>query len=288
MAAATLAWCAACAGPESLAQPPASEAVAEDTRPTDAEGAIAVELPGVLLPTHRLTLTAPVPGVLEWVGVELGERVTRGQPLARVSAPALQAALDAEQAGLEAARVGVSKAEAARLVAEEELEVVEGLGPYVPEVELRYARQGLQRAAFEAELARSRLHEQQAIVAQLSAPLSAAALTAPFDGVVAMRLREPGERVSEGDPILVVGTDRQRVRFAFSPTEVTLSPGDALRVEALDGETSLPATVRSVSPWLDSAAGLVLAEADIDVETASALASGSQVRVRLALERSGG
>ncbi len=77
-----------------------------------------IDLPGKLEPDREVTVGAEVDGVLEWIGTDKGERVTKGQKLAVIDRENLeltyrQAELALEQARISAERVriGVEQAE---------------------------------------------------------------------------------------------------------------------------------------------------------------------------------
>ncbi len=62
-----------------------------------------VSASGYLVARHRATLSAKVPGRLDWLGVEEGSRVQKGQIIARLEAPDLEATRDQTAVNLEQA-----------------------------------------------------------------------------------------------------------------------------------------------------------------------------------------
>lgn len=184
------------------------------------------------------------PGRVAEVGVREGDRVRRGDVLARLDASELEARKSAAEAQLEAARAALSELEAgarsedvaqarsAVRAAEEQLEdarrdlarartLHEGGAvsrEALDKAETRYevtasqleqARQRLQ--ALEAGPRIERIRGQRAAVAaaeaqvgQVTAALENAVVTAPFDGRVTTRHRDPGETVQPGQPVVTI------------------------------------------------------------------------------------
>lgn len=81
---------------------------------------------------------------------------------------------------------------------------------------------------------RGLLEQAEATVAQLDAILDHAVIRAPFDGVVTVRHREPGEVVPGGAPVLTVMNPQDRwVRIYVREDQVgKLNIGDAARISA--------------------------------------------------------
>lgn len=156
----------------------------------------------LILPSRVADLGTPVPGVVERVRVERGDRVRQGQPLVDLRADGERAALEAAQlrAGSAAA---VGGAQAQHELARQKLARAESL-----HAERFISDLALAQTRAEAELARQqwqqaedqqRLHRAEARQAQ--AALGQRTLRAPFDGVVLDRMTHPGER-AELQPLL--------------------------------------------------------------------------------------
>ncbi len=131
-----------------------------------------VSASGYLVARHRATLSAKVPGRLDWLGVEEGSRVTKGQVIAKLEAPDLEAARDQTAVNLEQAKADLVRGEAL---------FKDGI---------------LDRASLE-HLRTSK----DTLVAQLryqEAMLENMVLRAPFTGTVTQKLSEVGETVSPG------------------------------------------------------------------------------------------
>jgi RND family efflux transporter MFP subunit len=159
---------------------------------------------GYLVARHRATLSAKVPGRLSWLGVEEGTRVTKGQIIARLEAPDLEASRDQVAASLKQAVLDRDRGEA------------------------------LQKAGV---LARADLDKLRTAVATLKAQLAYQeallenmVLRAPFTGTVTQKLSEVGETVSPGT---AGGAN------AINAVAV-LADFDSLELEVEVNETGLP------------------------------------------------
>jgi RND family efflux transporter MFP subunit len=179
--------------------------------------------------THArdLRLAFKTGGVVAELLVEEGERVTRGQVLARLDKSELKA-------GLAQARAGLDKAK-------RDLARVRGL-------ESQAVLPGSTRE--DAETARVVAAAQ---VRGLHWNLETATITADCDGVVLKRLAEPGEVVGPGQPILVVGDESAGVRVEFGLPARDLDRvaiGESVTVR-LDGTSnSHPSTIVDLAPTL--------------------------------------
>jgi len=179
-----------------------------------------------------------VVGRISEVLVEEGTRVRLGQELARLEA-------DQAEADLQSARIGIGAARASigRLAAEEErariaLEAAEreamragtlfasGVLPAQPHDEatdrLRLARADLERVLAQRDEATRGVDVAAGSVEQRRVAVVRATLLAPFDGLVARRLREPGDTVSIGSTVLRI-LDTRRVYVSAAIDETVLS-----------------------------------------------------------------
>jgi len=171
-----------------------------------------------------------LPGRIDRVGPHEGDRVAAGDTLATLDRTELSArlaqarALLAElEAGarseeLEQAREAAGAAEDRLADAQRDFERVQRLfqGGAVSQEALDKAQLALdvaqsQRDQAEQQLRlvetgprKERIAAQRAAVAQAEAALANAVIVAPFDGVVSVRDREPGETVGAGAPLLTV------------------------------------------------------------------------------------
>lgn len=218
---------AACAERDHVAEPSGTPSAPVHAAPVESVAvASSVRAVGVLAPRDEVRLAFKVGGVIERLGVDVGDRVTRGQVLATLKRGEIDASV--AQASEAVAKAQRDLERAARLRADEvatEEQVQDLTTAY------KVAQANLDAVRFNARFAR---------------------IEAPADGVVLGRLAEANELVAGGQPVLVLGStdtgwivraalaDRDAVRVNMGDTaEVTFDafpgqpfPGKVTRVAA--------------------------------------------------------
>jgi len=233
----------------------------------------AIEASGTVEATEA-DLGFQMPGRIERIAVEEGARVAAGAELAWLDRQELDAQRRAAEAQASAARARllelqrgfrseeIAQGRAALAAAEQRLRdaerdherarrLYEGgaiseqrlddakTAVTLREAEFLRAREALQileTGPREEQVAaqRSVLAQAEAMVAQIEAALAHAVITAPFDGTVTVRHREPGETVQAGSPALTVMNPADRwVRIYVRGDEVgRLSIGGTATIRA--------------------------------------------------------
>lgn len=192
---------------------------------------------GYLVARHRATLSAKVPGRIEWLGVEEGSRVKKGQVIARLEAPDLQASRDQIDAQLRQAVLDRDRGEA-------------------------LAKDGvLDRASLDK--LRTACLTLKAQLAYQDALLENMVLRAPFTGTVTQKLSEVGETVSPGSAGGANAINAVAVLADFESLELEVEVNETglprlrkgmpaeIRVDALDAEPGakpLRGTLREIYP----------------------------------------
>lgn len=241
---------------------------------------------GVVIPHDSVDLSSKFEGRLDSLEVDVGDRVRKGDVLARLDVRPLEQDLAAAKATLQGARAeaqaaGLALAEArekkSRYFTPRSLE----LGVYSQE-ELATVRYQESTALARLEAARARSREQQARVVELEQNVGEAVLVAPFDGVVATRPVSPGARIAAGQPIVrVLGTSGRKIRFAVPEDQARqLEPGSRLRLSIDQPGLSLGGRVESITPEVDAAARMVFAVAAFDEPPPSTVATGMVAHVQ--------
>jgi multidrug efflux system membrane fusion protein len=231
-------------------------------------------------PDHDATLSPRVEGVLAEVTARVGERVARGQVLARVDRAATD---DAFRSADSAIKSAAADADAKRRLASRtrtlsELGVVSG-----EQVEADEAT----AAAAEAALAQA-----QAALAIAARRRGWVELAAPFDGVVLRVLRQTGEPVdgTPATPVLELAAEHP-VQVAVDATAAALARlnegQDAEILLDAPDPTVIPARVTGVARAVDPATGTGPVRLDPAKEDASLLL-GRIVEVRIAVARHDG
>jgi HlyD family secretion protein len=220
----------------------------------------------------RFIVATPVSGRVLRIELEPGDRVERGDVVARLDAgpaPLLDArAREEAQAAVESARAAVAgaQAEAVRAraelaLAERELERARRLtaggalaaqARDMRETEVELARESVHAAAHAVDAAAAELMRAEA---RRSPPRSGAAgavvdVRAPAGGVVLRRLRESESIVPAGEPLVEVGDPAQLeiVSDLLSTDAVRVKVGARAMVEQWGYEDGLGATVRRIEP----------------------------------------
>jgi RND family efflux transporter MFP subunit len=197
---------------------------------------------GLVMAKDELRLSFKVGGVIQQIDVQAGDRVRKGQSLARIEPTEIDAQL--EQARQMADKANRDLARGERLQADEVI-----------------ALEQLQNLRTQAAVAAAQLRS-----AQFNRGY--ASITAPRDGVILRRLAEGRELVPAGQPVLVLGAEDRGyiVRMGLSDRDVVqLARGDAVevRVDALP-DVVLKARVSEVGGAADERSGLFPVEARIE------------------------
>jgi HlyD family secretion protein len=277
---------------------------------------VTVDEEGVTRVRDRFVISAPVSGRVLRIELEPGDRVKRGDVVARVRAeapPLLDVRSRAEaEAAVESARAALGRAQAeaqrARTMmaqAERELvrtrELAKG-GVTTPqavearEAEARAAEEGVNAAVFAVKAATSELQRAQARLAPTSAdvPGRIVTVTSPVDGVVLKRVRESESIIPAGDPLLEVGDPRriEIVSDLLSTDAVKVKPGARAMIDDGGGGHVLDARVRRIEPaGFTKISALGVEEQRVNVvldfqkpdETTEALGDAYRVEVRIVI-----
>ncbi len=228
------AGCAASGAQDVPNQPAADVGATVTVRDTVIEGTL--DAPGIAQPIERATLSTRLMATVTDVLVQEGDRVRKGQPLVRLDARDLDA--KAQQAA-----AGLAEAEAVHRDAQVQLARMKALyaDSAAPKAMLDAAETGAARAEAAVRMAR-------ASASELDAVRGYATMVAPFDGVVAQRLVDPGALAAPGAPLVVVeDTRRLRVTVSVPPSAArTAVRGRPIPVQ-IEG-TAATATVEGVVP----------------------------------------
>lgn len=147
---------------------------------------------GSLAPEKEARLSAEVPGAIVQTMAEAGQRVTRGQLLARIDDAAIQQAYLSARSTLASAQSAASNAE-------------RELGRARTLVEAgAIAERDLENATTASTGAQAQLAAARAQVAAAEQNLGRTRITAPFTGVVAERRVSAGDIVAPGMPLFTV------------------------------------------------------------------------------------
>jgi RND family efflux transporter MFP subunit len=226
---------------------------------------------GVVKPAVTIDLRAEASGIVEFVAVKEGDRVTPGQELVRLDSKLAQSSLEQAEANLKQAEL---QDEATKLDLDEDglalrkktLErsqalFQQGLLPRDQleqrELEYRAAQRSLERAKRGIEGSQARINQVRATVDQARTQLLHTTIRAPFEAFVLRRTVEVGSGVagvsqsaSGGTILMTLGDARESSLYARATAADAkrLHVGQVARVRLdSDATQQLPAVVQSVS-----------------------------------------
>jgi HlyD family secretion protein len=196
---------------------------------------VTVTATGNLQPTNEVQVGSEQSGLVTQVFVDNNDRVTQGQPLARLDTARLQDALTQAQAALLSAQAQVATAQAtaaqnrADLARQEEVFRVSG-GRVPSRTELDAARATYQRGVAGVRAAQAGVTQARAQLSSAQTNLSKATIYSPVNGVVLSRQVDPGQTVaaSLSAPVLfTIAEDLSQMKL-----EVRVDEADVGQVSA--------------------------------------------------------
>ena len=238
---------------------PGNTATAEKTLPANAT-VLRVEKqradnsqswPGVVQSRTITNISPKITARILSITVNNGDKIKKGAIIAQLDQRQINASLNAANAALNAAKTSAAQAQRD-----------------AQRSQTLYAHEATTRASHEAALAQAQIAQaavKQAAdnVEQIRVGLGENTLIAPFDGIVAERLKEPGDMGMPGDPVLtMLKPDDLRIEVAIpSDCAKRIKPGltVAVRIDAL--ATRLSAKVDEIVPQVDRQTGMQLLKA---------------------------
>ena len=270
-AAALAAALLAAAAAPAAAQVPAASATVELREVDDVYAADAV-----IESVRQATVSAQIAGQLTQLLVDAGDRVKRGQLLARIDARETDATMAS-------ARAQAAQAEAALAQAQLEYDRTRSL------VAQNFLSQSaLDKSDADLKTARAALDVARAGTTQAATGRSFAELRAPIDGVVTRRLMEPGELATPGRGVLEVH-DPSALRAVGTIPQFVLprtARVDRAEVEVPSLQKRIKATRVTVLPSADPRLLSTQVRADLPADTPAAVVPGTAAKVLVPIGRS--
>ncbi len=199
-----------------------------------------VSATGKIFPKVEVKITSEVAGEILEIAVVEGQKVARGDLLARVNPDTLESQVRREEAGIRTARARAEQSRISLYQAERDYERLTDLHgqEFVSEDELERAETRMMelKASYEASL--SQIQEREMMLTEAKDMLNRATIFSPMDGTISVMTAEVGERVVgtgqfEGTEIMrVADLDSMEVRIEVSETDiVNVSVGQKANVE---------------------------------------------------------
>ena len=211
---------------------------------------------GNLVGDATVSVAPRVGGRLQEIYVRLGDRVTRGQRLAKIEDHELLEQVRQAEAAQEVSLATIRQREADLRLAETNVERSRNLfeRQFLPKQTLDENEARWQAAVAQLDLARAQNAQSRARLDELRITLNNTIITSPVNGFVSRRAVDPGAFVSQNAPIVDV-VDITRVRLIANVVERDLkqiAAGNAtqVQVDAFPGET-FEGRIARVSPVLD-------------------------------------
>lgn len=215
----------------------------------------AIEFSGTLAARSRVGVKPKVPGRLEQVLVEIGDRVKQGQVVATLDRGEVDAQVDAAVAAVAVAAASLESAEAALANAVLERDRAKSLfeGGALPRQRLDAADTAHRAAAAQRELAKANLAQAEAAGRRAREVQADATLYAPLTGFIVERNYDPGAIPGE-QPVVVVADIRElKLEAGVSELEAgRMKVGLPARVavQAKPGET-FTGELAAIAPEVD-------------------------------------
>ena len=211
---------------------------------------VTVSATGNLQPTNQVEVGSEQSGLVTQVFVDNNDRVTAGQPLARLDTARLQDTIVQAQAGLASAQAQVATAEAsaaqarANLARQEEVYRISG-GQVPSETELDAARAENRRAVAAVASAQAQVAQARAQLSSAQTNLSKATIYSPVTGVVLSRQIDPGQTVAasfQAPVLFTIAEDLTTMRLEVRVDEADVGQVDEgqranFTVDAYPGRT---------------------------------------------------
>lgn len=234
-----------------------------------ADMATQITVVGNLIGRATVEAGPKVAGRLESVSVRLGDRVSRGQMIAKVDDRELQEQVKQAKASYDVSAATIRQREADLRLAQTNLDRSRNLyeRELIPKQTFDDTDARHQAAVAQLDLARAQFAQTQARLDELKINLSNTIITSPVSGFVAKRVLDPGGWVTPNTAFISV-VDIGVVRLVANVVEkdlrrVTLGLRADVAVDAYPGEKFI-GKVAHVAPVLDPATRTAQIEVDID------------------------
>ncbi len=248
-----------------------------------------ISVVGNLIGAATIEAVPKVAGRLETVNVRLGDRVSRGQRLAKVEDREILEQVKQAQASFDVSAATVRQREADLRLAQTNLDRSRSLydRQLIPRQTFDDTDARQQAAVASLDLARAQYAQAQARLDELKINLSNTAITSPVSGFIGRRTLDPGAWVTPNSPFLSV-VDISIVRLVANIVERDLHRiGQGMKadvtVDAFPGET-FDGRIAHVAPVLDPATRT--AQIEVEVQNATfRLKPGMYAKVDFVVER---
>jgi HlyD family secretion protein len=237
------------------ARPPMTVQLAKVTRQSIADE---ISVVGNLIGEQTVAVAPRAAGRLQEIYVRLGDRVTRGQRIARIEDFELREQIKQAEAAQEVSQATIRQREADLQLAKTNVDRSRSLyeRQLLPKQTLDDNEARYQSAQAQLDLARAQANQSKARLDELQINLGNTIIVSPVNGFIARRAVDVGASVGQNAPVVDV-VDISRVRLVANVVEKDLEQLEAgditkVQVDAYPGET-FTGRIARVSPVLDPA-----------------------------------
>jgi HlyD family secretion protein len=252
-------------GPGGGFRPPMTVELAKVSRGTIAAN---ISVVGNLIGQQTVDVAPKAGGRLQSVSVKLGDRVRRGQSIAKIEDREIVEQVNQAEASQKVAEANVRRSEADLSLALTNVERARNLfaRQLLPKQQLDDAEARYTSAVAALDLARAQTAQSEARLKELRINLANTNVVSPTDGFVSVRHVDPGAWVSQNAPVASV-VDISSLRLVANVVEKDLkavNPGDRAEVEvdAYPGD-KFNGRIARVAPILDPATRTASMEIEI-------------------------
>jgi membrane fusion protein (multidrug efflux system) len=252
-------------GPGGGFRPPMTVEVTKVTR-----GKISahISVVGNLIGAQTVDVAPKAGGRLQSVSVKLGDRVRRGQVIAKIEDREIVEQVNQAEASQKVAEASIRRSEADLSLALTNVERARNLygRQLLPKQQLDDAEARYVSAVAQLDLSKAQAAQTEARLKELRINLSNTSVVSPTDGFVAQRNVDPGAWVSQNAPVVSV-VDISSLRLVANVVEKDLKAVNAgdpavVEVDAFPGE-KFNGRIARVSPILDPATRTASMEIEI-------------------------
>lgn len=200
--------------------------------------------------------------------VGVGDRVKKGDVIAKLSTEQLEALRNVSLSMLEEAKalVGVSEADVAQAQLTYNRQVGLRNSPSFRRAAFEDSEVELKRAQSNLKNAQANVSRQQAEVERLNLEIKLATILAPYDGIVIKVLTNVGATVTQTNPFIAELLDTSRTEIELEVGSDGLSKfkiGNELSY-TLDGNERFPARIRAIFPKMGDGASSIMVRLELD------------------------